>query len=246
MAALLRSLITPECYEQFTEDTIFHRPCLQLLLSKTLGYGILVGSSLLKVPQIYTIMKHKSVEGLSFAMFILELAVYTVCLAYNILKQFPISTYGELIPMTVQDIVIVYLLFYYGSTLDGKFYTFAALYFVCSYVLISGLVPMSIVAILNLWTIPVFMSSRVPQIMENYKRKSTGQLSVPTTFLTVAGSAARIFTTLSETGDIIILVSYVCGTLLNLVVFVQIFYYWERHPGRKDSSPMTSKLSKII
>lgn len=44
----------------------------------------------------------------------------------------------------------------------------------------------------------LMLSSRLPQILKNFRSKSTGQLSILTYGLNVAGSCARIFTTLQE------------------------------------------------
>jgi hypothetical protein len=44
----------------------------------------------------------------------------------------------------------------------------------------------------------LMLSSRFPQIIKNFRSKSTGQLSILTYGLNVAGSCARIFTTLQE------------------------------------------------
>ena len=42
----------------------------------------------------------------------------------------------------------------------------------------------------------------------------------------LAGSLARIFTTMREVGDKLILYGFVAGFLLNAVLAVQMVYYW--------------------
>lgn len=42
----------------------------------------------------------------------------------------------------------------------------------------------------------------------------------------LAGSLARIFTTMREVGDRLILYGFVAGFLLNAVLAVQMIYYW--------------------
>ncbi|KAG0628723.1 hypothetical protein M758_1G048100 [Ceratodon purpureus] len=65
--------------------------------SKVLGYCIVAGSVFLKVPQIYVIIKNKSIQGLSVASFELEAAGFTIALAYCLFKQLPFSAYEELV-----------------------------------------------------------------------------------------------------------------------------------------------------
>lgn len=88
---------------------------MTLLLSKAVGYAIIAGSLMLKVPQIMKILQAKSVEGLSFTMYILELVgfafsllvaqfgSYTITMGYSFNSHFPISTWGEYIPITIQS-----------------------------------------------------------------------------------------------------------------------------------------------
>lgn len=50
--------------------------CLKLLISKGLGYAIIAGALLVKIPQIAKVLKARSVEGLQLSMFLLELIGY--------------------------------------------------------------------------------------------------------------------------------------------------------------------------
>lgn len=54
----------------------------------------------------------------------------------------------------------------------------------------------------------------------------------------LAGSLARIFTTMREVGDNRILAGFVAGFLLNAVLAVQMVYYWK--------SPAKEKASRLI
>lgn len=65
----------------------------------------------------------------------------------------------------------------------------------------SDLVPLSTVLYLQTFTIPIMILSRIPQIVSNFKAKSTGQLALLTWLLNFGGSAARVFTTLQEVND---------------------------------------------
>lgn len=54
----------------------------------------------------------------------------------------------------------------------------------------------------------------------------------------LAGSLARIFTTMREVGDNRILAGFVAGFLLNAVLAVQMIYYWK--------SPAKEKASRLV
>lgn len=64
------------------------------------------------------------------------------------------------------------------------------------------------------------------QIIANFRSSSTGQLSAITIFLLFTGSITRIFTSMQETGDNLIIMSYVMSSLFNGILAAQVVYYW--------------------
>ncbi len=62
--------------------------------------------------------------------------------------------------------------------------------------------------------------------MANWRNGSTGQLSAVSVWLMTAGSLARIFTSIQETGDQLIILNYVASSAVNLILTLQLFYYW--------------------
>lgn len=54
---LMSFFMTPKCYEDiFFNMNIFNVICLKMIISKVLGYGILAGSLMLRVPQILKVI----------------------------------------------------------------------------------------------------------------------------------------------------------------------------------------------
>uniref|UniRef100_A0A6I8NKF6 Mannose-P-dolichol utilization defect 1 n=1 Tax=Ornithorhynchus anatinus TaxID=9258 RepID=A0A6I8NKF6_ORNAN len=87
---LVPFLLPEECYDQFFLNwDLLHVPCLKILLSKGLGLGIVAGSLLVKLPQVFKILGAKSAEGLSFKSMFLELVALTGTMAYSIIHGFP-------------------------------------------------------------------------------------------------------------------------------------------------------------
>jgi mannose-P-dolichol utilization defect protein 1 len=94
MAAFFDSLVLlvlPEnCYQEFfLKFNFFHGPCWKVLISRVLGYGIVAGSTLVKLPQMLKIFMAGSVEGLSLVSFLLELLSVTISMTYNIANRYP-------------------------------------------------------------------------------------------------------------------------------------------------------------
>ena len=72
------------------------------------------------------------------------------------------------------------------------------------------------------------------QIITNFRNGHTGQLSAVTSFLLSLGAIARIFTSIQETGDNVIIMTYVCSSVVNTIIALQVLIYW-------NSSPLTIK-----
>ena len=69
------------------------------------------------------------------------------------------------------------------------------------------------------------------QIITNFKNGHTGQLSAITCFLLSLGAIARIFTSIQETGDNVLILTYVCSSVVNTIIATQVILYWNSAPG---------------
>lgn len=232
----LFGLLSAECYGVFFNKLEFTNvPCVKLAVSKILSLGIILGAAVVKVPQILKIVKAGSIEGLSASMFILETLCYTMTCAYNIANGYPFTTYGENALLMFQGWVIVYLLASYSGKLGALFFTAVAGYFCCCGVLFGGYLSLNTLALLQASTAPVGAFSRIPQIVTNFTTKSTGQLAMITLAMNFLGSVARVFTTLTEVNDFVILCTICLSTLLNGILFLQVVLYWKsKSPASKD------------
>ena len=70
------------------------------------------------------------------------------------------------------------------------------------------------------------------QIITNFRNGHTGQLSAVTVFLLALGSLARIFTSIQETGDQVVIATYLCSSTVNVILSLQIIWYWNATKNR--------------
>ena len=116
------------------------------------------------MPQILKIVAASSVAGISFASNILETTSIIINLAYNYRLGNPFSTYGEGAFITVQNLIIMALILSYNRNIFGVLILFAAVagsfYALQDHVL----VPMSLLNSLQLSTIAISVSSKLPQV----------------------------------------------------------------------------------
>ena len=240
-------LITAECYGRLVEDfdPLGSPRCLQLAASKAVGVAIIAASTVVKVPQMLKLVAAGSAEGVSFLSYLLETTAYLITLAYNFRSGFPFSTYGETACIVFQNVIISVLVLHFAASSSSPNRAassplwpavFVAAVAAAAYALFTeAVVPTSLLRNFQLFvTIPLGLLSKVPQIVAVQKQKSTGQLSAFAIFNYLAGSLARIATTLAEVDDPLILAGFLGGAVLNLVLAVQMVAFWNNSNSNKN------------
>ncbi|XP_046908071.1 mannose-P-dolichol utilization defect 1b [Hypomesus transpacificus] len=230
---LLDYLMPESCYDEFFLDFNFlDVPCLTIVLSKGLGIGIILGSVMVKLPQILKLMGAKSAEGLSFQTVLLELLAITGTMAYSIANNFPFSAWGEALFLMLQTVMIGFLIQHYGgNSLRGGLFLVA--YFGLLFLALSPVTPPSVVTAMQASNMPAIIVGRLIQAVTNFQNGHTGQLSAISIFMLFAGSLARIFTTIQETGDSLMALTYIISSSCNGIIAAQVLYYWNSVPGQK-------------
>lgn len=182
------------------------------------------------------VLRAKHAWGLSLPAFGMETLAYLITFIYAYRNQFPFSTYGENLFLTTQNVLITLLIIYYfphpQSHLTTKrapsntpvVFLVSLLTLITIWVLL--VLPLTTLQLLQMSTVPISLFSKLPQISENYSNKSTGQLSVFAVVSQIFGCAARLFTTLTEVDDLILLAGFALAFVLNLVLGIQIWQYW--------------------
>ncbi|XP_045839681.1 mannose-P-dolichol utilization defect 1 protein isoform X1 [Meles meles] len=232
--ALVPLLLPEKCYDQILVHwDLLHVPCLKILLSKGLGLGVVAGSLLVKLPQVLKILRAKSAEGLSLQSVVLELVAVTGTMVYSITNNFPFSSWGEALFLMLQTVTICFLVLHYrGQTVQGV--TFLASYALLLLLLLSPLTPLALITLLQASNMPAVVVGKLLQAATNYQNGHTGQLSAVTVFLLFAGSLARIFTSIQETGDPLMAGTFVVSSLCNGLIAGQLVFYWNaKAPPRK-------------
>jgi mannose-P-dolichol utilization defect 1 len=201
------------------------------LISKGLGIGIIAGSVLVKVPQIVKIYNAKSADGISIFSVLIDLMAITFHISYSFVSGFTFSAWGDGTFLAIQTAIIAALVFLYGHKSALKSIIFLIAYSIVTYVLMGGMTPLSVLWKAQGFNVPLLMTGKLSQALTNYKNGSTGQLSAVTCFMMFAGALARIFTSIQETGDTMMIVTYCASTFANAVIVAQVLYYWNKPIG---------------
>lgn len=214
--------------------------CISLIVSKLLGYLIIIFSFILKLPQIKNMFQLKSDKGLSYISNYLEVIIFLCSSVYGYHYKNPFSTYGENIIIFFQTLMILILCWRYGnkptivSAIGRLGFLFSLVIFILSAVL--NIFPEYVWFYIGSCPIPLASVSKISQIYESFKSKNTGPLSAFTFILALGGSIVRIFTTITETNDFLMIFTYAYGALLNLIILIQIFIYGNKSEVIKEKS----------
>ncbi|XP_077445531.1 mannose-P-dolichol utilization defect 1 protein-like isoform X3 [Stigmatopora argus] len=238
---LLEYFIPQRCSEAiFLHRHFLDGPCLRTALSKVAGGLVILGSMTVKLPQIAKILGAQNAEGVSFLSVLGELVAVTGSLAYGFANGFPFSAWGEALFVTLQTVTVGFLVQHYGGRTRAGV-CFLLLYFAALAPLLSPLAPASLLTAIQASNVPAVVVSRVVQAAVNLGNGHTGQLSALTVAALFAGSLVRIFTSVQETGDALLVFTYVVSVLCNGLIAAQVLYYWKstqrflRGAGKKET-----------
>lgn len=207
-----------------------------MVLSKCLGLGIIAGSILVKVPQIVKLLSNRSGQGINVFSVLFDLFAITCHISYSFVNGFPFSAWGDGTFLAIQTAIIAALVLHYnGST--AKALLFLVTYACICYVTMGGITPLEVLWSAQAFNMPIILVGKSIQAMTNFRNKSTGQLSAVTCLLLFFGSLARIFTSYQETGDQMMILTYCVSSLANLIIVVQLLYYWNSPANARKEAP---------
>jgi hypothetical protein len=217
-------VFSDKCFNTFfTAHDFFNVACLKQTVSKLLGYGIIAGACVVKVPQIFNFLRAGSVAGVSREAVYLELLGYLVSSVYHIVQGNPFSAYGETVIITAQSLLIAVMLWAYDP--PGVAHVLGVSGALAALTQAAYVAPKAYRPSMQYGTMLLFVVSRGWQVVANFRQAGTGQLAFLTLFMNFAGSAARIFTSSQEVKEPEVLISFIVSTALNAMLLAQYVQY---------------------
>ncbi|CUG93662.1 Hypothetical protein, putative [Bodo saltans] len=221
----------------------------RFLISTVLGYGVVFGSVILKVPQILKILRSGSADGVSLTANLIELTGYAISTSWAVAQKFEFKDFGENVFILAQLVVLIGLVSFHqrslGFGIAGIIGILSAMYALC-----IGAVSTSVHKSLLSFQLVLLLSSRVPQIYMSYRNRSTGQLAFLTFFLAFGGGCARLLTVFLnvpwENGKGTLLVQFGAAVLLNGIILSQIFLYGNKSATKKTPAAVTAKKTDAV
>lgn len=224
--SLCEVLYPSKCCQRILREFIIEPECFKLIVIKSLGYGIIFGSTMVKLPQLLKLLAAKSGLGVSLPAVLLEILALTFSSSYSYANGFPFSAWGEALFILFMTSLIAFLIIYYDIN-KGKAFLFMMMFTTVFAVLMSGHVPMQLLWLGQAAALPLIISSKLVQAWSNFRNGHTGNLSALTIILIFIGSTTRIMTSIQETGDQLIILGFMLSSIINMILVLQMFYYWK-------------------
>lgn len=226
---LCGQLFSKTCCTKFIHNLdVTDEKCLALFATKLLGYGIVVGASAVKLPQVFKILGAKSGVGITIFGVLLELMAITFNACYSFRNNFPFSAWGEAIFLGLETALIAFLVLWYNGNKQQSTIFLLAFSAIVYTLLNPTLVSKEILWWLQSTVLPLAVSGKLMQAFKNYQAQHTGQLSALTAWAILLGSITRIFTTIQETGDVLTATTFAFAAGANAVIALQVLYYWKK------------------
>lgn len=207
---------------------------MKFLISNCLSYGVVFGASILKVPQIICVWRSKSAQGISLAANYVEVFSYVISTSWGLSQGLHFRDFGENAFIFAQLVVLIAMvsrLQRAGHQATMVLTTELAVF----YLFLAGYVPRVVHERLLGCQILLNISSRVSQILLNYRGGSTGQLSFLTFFLAFGGGLARLMTTALnvpwEKAKATYLLQFGVAAALNFIILAQMAHYKYKRRG---------------
>ncbi len=227
-------ILNKECSAQLFIKKQITTECKQLILSKLLGYTMSFVACFYKLPVLINMCRSHSGDGLNIFAVYLETSGYGSWMVYNILKRNSWSVYGDLIATTIQNFLIIVLVWCWGQ--GGKkvptYNIMGFLSYVIVYLTIVRFMTADQYYLIAQYAIFVTILSKLPQIVTNFQQGKVGVQSPITLFNGFLGASVKLFVTLVETNDWLMTGSCILSMAFNLILFSQVMYYsyWVPQP----------------
>lgn len=221
-------IFTDKCANVFLKDwNFFDRECLKQTLAKAVGYAIVILSGALKLPMIFNVWQAQSTVGLNIHSVAMESISQSLSTAASMKKMLPFGLWGEHGVIYLQNLALIYLATYFSPMPKNKKDLFLLAGIVAFTVIVIVAFPVNTADGLLATSTLLSMSSRLPQLYDNYTLKHTGVLSTITQTLQFVGSVVRMGTVFDGTDDFGTRLGSVIAVVLSACVLGQVVVYRE-------------------
>uniref|UniRef100_A0A7S1RAF2 Solute carrier family 66 member 3 n=1 Tax=Alexandrium catenella TaxID=2925 RepID=A0A7S1RAF2_ALECA len=194
-----------------------------------------------KLPQIMRIHRARSAAGISLLGSSMAAADNLFSIAYSLANRHPVSTYGENVPQlaTICLIILQILRYEFRVALAPLAACgcgmLAAAGAVCSvHRLLGARAGAALLGAMKASSMALSLTGSLPQVLQNWRARSAGELSLATSSLGLLGSWVRMYTVLKQlAGDKKMVAGQTVSVVSNTTLVLQILLYTRRGGRRR-------------
>lgn len=206
-------------------EFLFGKLSFAFLLSKALGLLVMFLCALMKIPQIFALVRSRSPKGFPIQPLLLENLAFSVHISFNLRAGLSLTVWGECLFLFVENSILLFLYHVYNNNIPVFFGHHAV--FLTVPLLISSLLPLYAHEWLMLLTIPLFLTSSAIQLRNNQRNRHIGQLSPESLYMGLVCSLCRLYTTIMEVPKPhFILISFI-NVIVAISFVLQMFFFKE-------------------
>jgi mannose-P-dolichol utilization defect protein 1 len=221
-----------DCMDLLKKGQLYQE-CFKIYISKILGFAIVFLSAILKVPQIRSILREQSIEGLTSISVYSDLIVVYFGSLYGYHQGIPFSTYGENVIISVQCFIILFLYWRYSQSYTSPLLKIGRVLVILCFIGFAAvcchdggsLLPEKAWTIMSSSTVPILSAGRLSIIYNSLMTKSTGTLSMFNYVLNVGGNLTRFFTLFTETKEYMLMFTQLYCFVVNSVIVLLIVLF---------------------
>jgi len=230
--------------------------CINYSISQIFSLIITLLSLTLKFPQIITIIRKKSAQGISISSAYLDFFNVYFLFMYSYKNKLNLKVIVEYFLVSLQNLLIIFLYWYYEineSKDTNSFYVkkylrligtlLSVLILYCG--LFTNIYPEWIFVSFALTNVPFVLFSRIFQLKDLIKTKNPGSLSLSSFTMRYVKNFMQAFYLFIQVGDYILIFNQIYNGTLSLTVYMFILYYSRKINYRKVTKKDQSKVKYL-
>ncbi len=193
-------------------------------ISKSFGCMVVIMTPIAKLPTIVKVICAKSGEGISKIGTLMEITGYAIFTSFAFSMKYSFSTWGEGLISCIELAFVHFLIWFYEKRIIALIFL---LFFMLSMiVLMCGIIPSKVHSILFLYFFnSLILFGKLTQVCVNYRNGHTGNLSPLTYYLSLYRTIIRIFTSIIQTKDWRMILSFCIISIVNSILILQFNIY---------------------
>ncbi|XP_031343074.1 mannose-P-dolichol utilization defect 1 protein homolog [Photinus pyralis] len=188
---------------------------------------IVIGAIVSKLPQIMAIYNRKNSKGISLCSVTLDLISKTIFAFYTIAQGYPFGEWGESSILAIATLIIHMEIFWFA---DQKGIALVELfaYTTACFLLLSGLIPFTIIWVLQSMCIPLQLAAKLTQAVSIAENGNTGNISGASVLIMCVLTLVKTYSEYTARCDYLLVANNATTFAGNLIIGMQIIYYWSK------------------